>query len=103
MRIGASSSKRGAAFLGRTLAPESASVLPGRTNAGPSLAPSAPTHPTSPSESPIRVTADAGSAPEAIDGERKTVTALSRYQGLDELMEDLDPEEAPQSSTPRSS
>jgi class 3 adenylate cyclase len=33
-------------------------------------------HLTSPFESPIRVTADASSATEAIDGERKTVTAL---------------------------
>jgi class 3 adenylate cyclase/tetratricopeptide (TPR) repeat protein len=50
---------------------------------------------TSPSESPIRVTADASSAPEAIDGERKTVTALfADIKGSMELMEDLDPEEA---------
>jgi class 3 adenylate cyclase/predicted ATPase len=52
-------------------------------------------HPASPSESPIRVTADASSAPEAIDGERKTVTALfADIKGSMELMEDLDPEEA---------
>jgi hypothetical protein len=52
-------------------------------------------HPVRPSESPIRVTADAGSAPEAIVGERKTVTALfADIKGSTELMEDLDPEEA---------
>jgi class 3 adenylate cyclase len=52
-------------------------------------------HPTSPSESRIRVTADASPAPEAIDGERKTVTALfADIKGSTELMEDLDPEEA---------
>ncbi len=52
-------------------------------------------HPASPSESPIRVTADAGSASEAIEGERKTVTALfADIKGSMELMEDLDPEEA---------
>ena len=52
-------------------------------------------HPTSPSESPIRVTADASSAPEAIDGERKTVTALfADLKGSTALMEELDPEEA---------
>jgi class 3 adenylate cyclase len=53
------------------------------------------THPARPSESPIRVTADASSAPEAIDGERKTVTALfADIKGSTELIEDLDPEEA---------
>ena len=52
-------------------------------------------HPASPSESPIRVTADASSAPEDIDGERKTVTALfADLKGSTALMEDLDPEEA---------
>src|SRR5882757_448394 len=52
-------------------------------------------YPASPSESPIRVTADAGSASEAIDGERKTVTALfADIKGSTELMEELDPEEA---------
>src|SRR3982074_3718012 len=52
-------------------------------------------HPTSSSESPIRVTADGGSAPEAIDGERKTVTALfADIKGSTALMEELDPEEA---------
>src|SRR5712671_2162204 len=52
-------------------------------------------YPASPSESPIRVTADAGSASEAIEGERKTVTALfADIKGSMELMEDLDPEEA---------
>src|SRR6202051_25567 len=51
--------------------------------------------PTSPSESPIRVSADASSAPEAIEGEHKTVTALfADIKGSMELMEDLDPEEA---------
>src|SRR5580700_11032982 len=44
---------------------------------GTALAPPSPdSHPTRPSQSPIRVTADASYAPEAIDGERKTVTAL---------------------------
>jgi len=52
-------------------------------------------HPTSPSESLIRVTADAGFPSEAIDGERKTVTALfADIKGSTELIEDLDPEEA---------
>src|SRR3984893_18282101 len=52
-------------------------------------------HPTSPSESPIRVTADASSAPEDIDGERKTVTALfADIKGSTEMMEDIDPEQA---------
>jgi class 3 adenylate cyclase len=51
--------------------------------------------PTRSSESPIRVTADAGSTSEAVDGERKTVTALfAAIKGSMELMEDLDPEEA---------
>ena len=50
---------------------------------------------TSPSESLVKVTADASSAPEVIDGERKTVTALfADLKGSTELMEDLDPEEA---------
>src|SRR6202453_2477602 len=48
-----------------------------------------------PSESPIRVTANVGSAPQAVEGERKTVTALfADIKGSTELMEDLDPEEA---------
>src|SRR5712671_1001185 len=52
-------------------------------------------HPASTRESPIRVTADAGSALEAIDGERKTVTALfADLKGSTALMEELDPEEA---------
>jgi class 3 adenylate cyclase/ribosomal protein L40E len=52
-------------------------------------------HPTSPSESPIRVIADAGSASEGTEGERKTVTALfADIRGSTELMRDLDPEEA---------
>src|SRR4029077_17112089 len=52
-------------------------------------------HPDSPSESPIRVTADAGSASGAIEGERKTVTALfADIKGRPELLRDLDPEEA---------
>src|SRR5712671_4428345 len=52
-------------------------------------------YPASPSESAIRVTADAGSASEAIEGERKTVTALfADIKGSTELMEELDPEEA---------
>jgi class 3 adenylate cyclase len=46
-------------------------------------------------ESPIRVTAGASFAPQGIDGERKTVTALfADIKGSTELMEDLDPEEA---------
>jgi double zinc ribbon protein/adenylate/guanylate cyclase family protein len=45
-------------------------------------------------KSQIIVAAD-GSASEAIDGERKTVTALfADIKGSTELMEDLDPEEA---------
>src|SRR5580704_11762293 len=52
-------------------------------------------HPTGPSESLIKVTADASSEPEALDGERKTVTALfADIKGSTELMEGLDPEEA---------
>jgi hypothetical protein len=51
--------------------------------------------PAIPSESPIRVTDDASSTPEAIDGERKTVTALfADIKGSTELMRDLDPEES---------
>ena len=51
--------------------------------------------PASPSESLIKVKADAGSAPEVMEGERKTVTALfADIKGSTELMEDLDPEEA---------
>ena len=47
--------------------------------------------PSSPSDSLVIVTADAGSAPEAIDGERKTVTALfTDIKGSTELMEDLE-------------
>ena len=48
-----------------------------------------------PTQSRIKVTAHASSVPEAIDGERKTVTALfADIKGSTELMEDLDPEEA---------
>src|SRR5258708_3218136 len=63
---------------------------------GTALAPPSPDfHPTRRFESPIRVTADASSAPEPIDGERKTVTALfADIKGSTELMRDLDPEEA---------
>ncbi len=47
------------------------------------------------SESQIKVAGDSGSASEAIDGERKTVTALfADIKGSTELMRDLDPEEA---------
>jgi class 3 adenylate cyclase len=47
------------------------------------------------SESQIKVTADSGSASDAADGERKTVTALfADIKGSMDLMEDLDPEEA---------
>ena len=43
----------------------------------------------------IRVTPEQPDAPTAIDGERKTVTALfADIKGSTELMEDLDPEEA---------
>ena len=46
-------------------------------------------------KSQIIVAADFGEASEAIDGERKTVTALfADIKGSTELMEDLDPEEA---------
>src|SRR5260221_3095236 len=52
-------------------------------------------HPVSPSELPISVTTGASSASEAIDGERKTVTALfADLKGSTALMEELDPEEA---------
>src|SRR6267154_4625291 len=52
-------------------------------------------HPAAPSESPIRVTADASLAPEPTVGERKTVTALfADLKGSTALMEELDPEEA---------
>src|SRR6267154_4505809 len=52
-------------------------------------------HPAAPSESPIRVTADASPAPEPTVGERKTVTALfADLKGSTALMEELDPEEA---------
>src|SRR5258708_23156264 len=52
-------------------------------------------HPAAPSESPIRVTADASPPPEPTDGERKTVTALfADLKGSTALMEELDPEEA---------
>jgi class 3 adenylate cyclase/ribosomal protein L40E len=45
--------------------------------------------------SQIKVAADAGSTFEAVDGERKTVTALfADIKGSTELMADLDPEEA---------
>ena len=52
-------------------------------------------HRTGPTESRIKVIAHASSVPEAIDGERKTVTALfADIKGSTELMEDLDPEVA---------
>jgi class 3 adenylate cyclase len=52
-------------------------------------------HPASSSESPINVIAAAGSASEAIEGERKMVTALfADIKGSTALMEELDPEEA---------
>ena len=55
----------------------------------------AATHPAGPTESLIRVIADADTASEAIEGERKTVTALfADIKGSTELMRDLDPEEA---------
>src|SRR5712691_2560997 len=45
--------------------------------------------------SQIKVTGDSDSASEAIDGERKTVTALfADIKGSMDLIEDLDPEEA---------
>ncbi len=76
-----------------------ASVSPGARfcrKCGIALAATRPdSRPTRSSESPIRVTADAGSTSEAVDGERKTVTALfADIKGSMELMEDLDPEEA---------
>jgi class 3 adenylate cyclase len=62
---------------------------------GSTLATTPDSHPASPSESTISVTAAAGSASEAIEGERKTVTALfADIKGSTELMADLDPEEA---------
>jgi class 3 adenylate cyclase len=52
------------------------------------------THAASPfSEAQIKVAGDNGSASEALEGERKTVTALfADIKGSMELMEDLDPE-----------
>src|ERR1700722_8388110 len=51
--------------------------------------------PAVPSEPPIRDTVAAGFASDAIEGERKTVTALfADIKGSTELMRDLDPEEA---------
>jgi class 3 adenylate cyclase/predicted ATPase len=63
---------------------------------GTALASASPdSRPASPSESPIRVTADAGSTSEGIEGERKTVTALfADIKGSTEMMAALDPEEA---------
>ncbi|MGZ6252209.1 MAG: zinc-ribbon domain-containing protein, partial [Candidatus Binataceae bacterium] len=50
--------------------------------------------PSSPAFSGVRVTLDSPE-PQAIDGERKTVTALfADIKGSMELIEDLDPEEA---------
>jgi ribosomal protein L40E len=47
------------------------------------------------SDAQIKVAGDSGSASEAQEGERKTVTALfADIKGSTELMEDLDPEEA---------
>jgi class 3 adenylate cyclase len=47
------------------------------------------------SEAQIKVAGDSGSASEAQEGERKTVTALfADIKGSTELMADLDPEEA---------
>jgi Double zinc ribbon len=59
-------------------------------------------HPTSPSESPITVTADASSATDAIDGERKTVAALfADLKGSTALMEEMDPKKRARLSTRR--
>jgi class 3 adenylate cyclase len=53
------------------------------------------THPANSSEAPIKVITDAGSIAEALDGERKTVTALfADIKGSTALMEGLDPEAA---------
>ena len=76
-----------------------ASVSPGArfckkcgTAIGPTKAAASTT--VSSTKSQIIVTAD-GAAPEAIDGERKTVTALfADIKGSTELEQDLDPEEA---------
>jgi len=47
------------------------------------------------SEAQIKVAGDSGPASEALEGERKTVTALfADIKGSTELMEDLDPEDA---------
>ena len=52
----------------------------------------------------IRVTPVRPDSSTAIDGERKTITALfADIKGSMELIEDLDPEEAPAWSIPRSS
>ena len=57
----------------------------------------------SPASSGIRITLD-NPEPPAIDGERKTVTALfADIKGSMELIEDLDPEEARRLVDPRSS
>jgi ribosomal protein L40E len=56
-----------------------------------------------PASSGIRITLD-NPEPPAIDGERKTVTALfADIKGSMELIEDLDPEEARRLVDPRSS
>src|ERR1700680_276069 len=53
-----------------------------------------PPHHTEPDRSPVRVTNEYADAA-ALDGERKTVTALfADLKGSMDLMEDLDPEEA---------
>jgi class 3 adenylate cyclase/tetratricopeptide (TPR) repeat protein len=63
----------------------------GAAHSGP---PSRASHPTAPSVADIRVHSEAA-APEALDGERKTVTALfADIKGSMDLMEDLDPEAA---------
>ena len=61
-----------------------------------SVAPAATSSPQAESTAPpVRVTSEQPDASTALDGERKTVTALfADIKGSMELMEDLDPEEA---------
>jgi class 3 adenylate cyclase/predicted ATPase len=73
-----------ARFCGECAAPLSANTA--------TVSADAPPIPPSP---PIRITAERTDAASALEGERKTVTALfADIKGSTELMEDLDPEEA---------
>jgi len=62
---------------------------------GATLAASSASHTSSPKDSQPAVRVAAASSPEALEGERKTVTALfADIKGSTELEQDLDPEEA---------